>query len=225
MLTGSRLGVTLEHEKATPVSHHYARPRWDGWTGRGRLFCGAPGQFLLFSLRQISRRLLQYGRTDHDERLGLPPTWASCIQRCSATQQKPTNRRRGRMGLLQRPHRSTLRVLFSQLWAPRAEAISRTQYLAKSLGSALNPAGFTLIELMIVVAIGGILAGIAIPKFAGMVARSQAAQTKGNMGAVRSALSIYYSENQGVYPANIYALTTGSKYITSIPPALLPEGE
>ncbi|MFA5974754.1 MAG: prepilin-type N-terminal cleavage/methylation domain-containing protein [Elusimicrobiota bacterium] len=85
--------------------------------------------------------------------------------------------------------------------------------------------GFTLIELMIVVAIIGILAAIAIPQFANMVSKSQEGATKGNLGSIRSALSIYYGDNEGVYPvaaASLAVLTTAQKYMQSIPSATLP---
>jgi len=61
--------------------------------------------------------------------------------------------------------------------------------------------GFTLIELMIVVAIIGILSAIAIPKFADLIRKSNEGATKGNLGAIRSAVSIYYGEQEGVFPA------------------------
>jgi len=60
--------------------------------------------------------------------------------------------------------------------------------------------GFTLIELMIVVAIIGILAAIAIPKFADLIKKSKEGATKGSLGALRSALTIYYGEQEGMYP-------------------------
>lgn len=60
--------------------------------------------------------------------------------------------------------------------------------------------GFTLIELMIVVAIIGILAAIAIPRFADLIKKAKEGGTKGNLGAIRSALSVYYSDNEGKYP-------------------------
>ena len=82
--------------------------------------------------------------------------------------------------------------------------------------------GFTLIELMIVVAIIGILAAIAIPKFADLIRKSSEGASKGNLGALRSAMSIYYGDMEGVYPASLDALTIGGKYLTTIPNAKAP---
>ena len=82
--------------------------------------------------------------------------------------------------------------------------------------------GFTLIELMIVVAIIGILAAIAIPKFASLIRKSSEGASKGNLGAIRSALSIYYGDMEGQYPAVMSALTISGKYLGAIPPAKAP---
>jgi prepilin-type N-terminal cleavage/methylation domain-containing protein len=82
--------------------------------------------------------------------------------------------------------------------------------------------GFTLIELMIVVAIIGILAAIAIPKFAELIRKSNEGATKGNLGAIRSALSIYYGDMEGLYPNNPVALTAGAKYLAVMPTAKTP---
>ena len=65
--------------------------------------------------------------------------------------------------------------------------------------------GFTLIELMIVVAIIGILAAIAIPKFADLINKSKEGATKAGLSSLRSALQVYYGDNEGRFPA--YAAT------------------
>ena len=77
--------------------------------------------------------------------------------------------------------------------------------------------GFTLLELMIVVAILGLLSVISIPKFAELLERSREGATKGNISALRSAISIYYSQNEGVWPVDL--TTSFSNFIAAIPPA------
>ncbi len=61
-----------------------------------------------------------------------------------------------------------------------------------------NQGGFTLIELMIVVAIIGILAAIAIPNFLRYQAKSRQSEAKTNLGGVFVAQTAYFSE-QGRY--------------------------
>lgn len=83
--------------------------------------------------------------------------------------------------------------------------------------------GYTLIELMIVVAIVGILAAVAVPKFAELVRKSREGGAKGDLGAVRSALSIYYSDMEGSFPTDdLSSLTANGKYLSAIPKARTP---
>ena len=58
-----------------------------------------------------------------------------------------------------------------------------------------NQKGFTLIELMIVVAIIGILAAIAIPNFLRYQAKSRQTEAKTNLGGIFVAETSYYGEN------------------------------
>ncbi len=63
------------------------------------------------------------------------------------------------------------------------------QYLKK------NSKGFTLIELMIVVAIIAILAAIAIPQYKKFQAKAKASEAKTNLGSIATAEEAYKAEN------------------------------
>jgi prepilin-type N-terminal cleavage/methylation domain-containing protein len=93
----------------------------------------------------------------------------------------------------------------------------------KPSGRPSYASGFTLLELMIVVALIGILSAIAIPIFRDTIAKSQEAQVKGNFGTLRSALSIYYADTEGSYPYDdLHSLIIGGKYLRAIPPIRIP---
>jgi len=74
----------------------------------------------------------------------------------------------------------------AQAAAPEAE-VMRTVPRSES--------GFTLIELVIVIVILGILASVAIPKYEDMREQARTATLKGQVGSVRSALSIQYARS------------------------------
>ena len=56
--------------------------------------------------------------------------------------------------------------------------------------------GFTLIELMIVVAIIGILAAIAIPQYQNYVTKSQATRFMGELGAIRTQVDLCITDSK-----------------------------
>ena len=79
--------------------------------------------------------------------------------------------------------------------------------------------GFTLIELMIVVAIIGILAAIAIPQYQNYVARTQVAEAFNLFGTIKTAIGVYYNI-EGKFPtSNVKAgapENVSGKYVDSI---------
>ena len=74
--------------------------------------------------------------------------------------------------------------------------------------------GFTLIELMIVVAIVGILASIAIPNFLNYQAKSQQVEVRTGLAAIYTGLMVYYGGVDNGYASatltNIDFTTSGS---------------
>ena len=59
-----------------------------------------------------------------------------------------------------------------------------------------NAKGFTLIELMIVVAIIGVLAAIAIPQYTNFRLKAKTAEAKSNLGAIRLGEEAYFTEKE-----------------------------
>ena len=73
--------------------------------------------------------------------------------------------------------------------------------------------GFTLIELMIVVAIIGILAAIAVPNFIRFTARARQSEAKSNLKGFYTAAKSYYAENSTyVCGACNFQVELGNRY-------------
>ncbi|MEW6039919.1 MAG: prepilin-type N-terminal cleavage/methylation domain-containing protein [Elusimicrobiota bacterium] len=83
--------------------------------------------------------------------------------------------------------------------------------------------GFTLIELMVIIVILGILVAVIAPRIPGFVEKSKQSRTKGNLANLRSALKLYYSDNDGKYPVTAsIAEFLVPRYMKEMPNAEMP---
>lgn len=78
----------------------------------------------------------------------------------------------------------------------------------------MNRKGFTLIELLIVVVIIGILAAIAIPKFATTKDKAKLASVKTDLRNLETAQEAYFSDNN-TYGSLAQLMATGYNYTLS----------
>ena len=66
----------------------------------------------------------------------------------------------------------------------------------------MNKKGFTLIELIVVIAIIGTLTGLIVNNLNDARARARDAKRKQDLGSFKTALRLYYNDNQ-TYPVNL----------------------
>jgi general secretion pathway protein G len=83
----------------------------------------------------------------------------------------------------------------------------------KSLPSPTR--GFTVIELMVVLAVIGLLMGVVVPRYFQHIDRAKESTLKHNLFVLRDAIDKYFADN-GKYPESLVALAD-AKYIRAVP--------
>ena len=80
--------------------------------------------------------------------------------------------------------------------------------MKSKLRNAARTAGFSLIELMLIVAIIGVMASIAIPSFKGALVRAKRAERNLMFDAIYRSIEEYYNSNNYVFPTLSGTTTT-----------------
>lgn len=88
--------------------------------------------------------------------------------------------------------------------------------MKKDFSLIKRSAGFTLIEVMVVVVILGILAAIVVPKIMSRPEQARIVKVKQDLSAIQSALDLYKLDN-GFYPSTDQGLSALVKKPTSEP--------
>ena len=97
----------------------------------------------------------------------------------------------------------------------RSPGESRTLPLARKPRARLRARGFTLIEVLVVIAIISTLLAIAVPKYMGSVKHAEEATLKQNLAAMRDAIDKHFGDT-GRYPDRLEDLTA-KRYLRAIP--------
>ncbi len=81
--------------------------------------------------------------------------------------------------------------------------------------------GFTLVELIIVIAVIAILLGIALPRLRGMIDEGNTAKAAAELRALQAAVESYYIHNSKTYPADGSATWQSALTAASTRPKLI----
>lgn len=90
------------------------------------------------------------------------------------------------------------------------------------IGRLKSHAGYTLTEVLVVLAIVGLLAGLAIPMMTTSVQKAREAALRTNLATLRETIDAYYGDNLG-YPETLQALVNDG-YLRALPADTINRG-
>lgn len=73
-----------------------------------------------------------------------------------------------------------------------------------------NKKGFSLVELVIVMAVIALILSIAIPNFRAMQQEGSLTKVEGDLDTLKVAITSYWRNNSQAYPANVHTALTGA---------------
>ena len=81
--------------------------------------------------------------------------------------------------------------------------------------------GFTLVELVIVMAVIAVILSVVIPNLRGMQQESQLTKVEGELNTLKTAVTSYWRNHQNLYPTNVHTDLTGS--VPQLIPAIIED--
>lgn len=81
--------------------------------------------------------------------------------------------------------------------------------------------GFTVTEVVVMLAVLAVVLGLAVPKFLTLAHKAAEGSTKHKLAQVRSAIAAYYGEHQGMYPTDDLSSLV-PQYLEKIPHMRVP---
>jgi len=110
------------------------------------------------------------------------------------------------------------------IWGAQARrpVEKRPEYLARADSRKLVSGGAILIAGTIFLGSVGLVASFSEMGYSELIRKSNEGATKGNVGSIRAALAIYYGDTEGLYPESLDPLTSGGKYLETIPQVKVP---